>query len=120
VTLLRGHCTAGRLTLDEFSGRVGAALAARIPGEAEATLADLPSSTFWECLGAYRDELEDPGSPVASSKRVGLPAKRRVSWLASIRWRLSILTIARRGSVRGRSGLTLTSEVLMVSPSSMA
>ena len=61
VTLLGGHCAAGRLTLDEFSERVGVAFAARTRGELEATLADLPSSTFWECLGTYRDELEDPG-----------------------------------------------------------
>jgi hypothetical protein len=61
VTLLRGHCTAGRLSLDELSERVGAALAARTRGELEATLADLPGSTFWECLGIYRDELDDPG-----------------------------------------------------------
>ena len=61
VTLLRKHCTAGRLTFDEFSERVGTALAAGTRGELEAMLADLPSSTFSECLGAYRDELEDAG-----------------------------------------------------------
>ncbi len=61
VTSLRDHCTAGRLTLDEFSERVDAALGSRTRGELEATLDDLPSSTFWESLGAYRDELEDPG-----------------------------------------------------------
>lgn len=42
VSLLSEHCTAGRLTLDEFSERVGAALAARTHGELEATLTDLP------------------------------------------------------------------------------
>jgi hypothetical protein len=61
VALLQEHCADGRLALDELSERVGAALAARTRGELERTLADLPSSTFWENLGTYRDALEDPG-----------------------------------------------------------
>ena len=61
VTLLREHCTTGRLTLDEFSERVCAALAAHTWAELQAALADLPSSTLWEWLETYRDELEDPG-----------------------------------------------------------
>src|SRR5271155_3092775 len=54
VTLLREHCTAGGLTLHDFSERAGAALAARTRGGLEATLADLLNSTFWEYLGTYR------------------------------------------------------------------
>jgi hypothetical protein len=61
VRLLRQHCTAGRLTLDEFSERVGLALGASTRGPLEATLADLPRCSYWECLGTYRDELDDPG-----------------------------------------------------------
>ena len=43
VTLLREHVVVGRLTLDEFSDRVGSALAARTRGELEALVADLPA-----------------------------------------------------------------------------
>lgn len=43
VTSLRDHCAAGRLTLEEFSERVGSALAARTRGELDNVLADLPS-----------------------------------------------------------------------------
>jgi class 3 adenylate cyclase len=43
VTLLREHVVVGRLTLDEFSGRVGAALAARTRGDLGAAMADLPA-----------------------------------------------------------------------------
>jgi class 3 adenylate cyclase len=42
VTLLREHVVVGRLTLDEFSERVGLALEARTRGDLEATLANLP------------------------------------------------------------------------------
>ncbi|MGA3354314.1 MAG: DUF1707 domain-containing protein [Acidimicrobiales bacterium] len=45
VTALRDHCVAGRLTLDEFSERTGAALAARTQGELHAVFVDLPSSS---------------------------------------------------------------------------
>jgi hypothetical protein len=60
ATLLREHCTAGRLTLDEFGERLGAVLGAHTRGDLEATLADLPSSTYWQWLGNYRDALEEP------------------------------------------------------------
>ncbi|HET9733311.1 MAG TPA: DUF1707 domain-containing protein [Acidimicrobiales bacterium] len=40
--LLRSHATDGRLSLDEFSERIGAAFNARTGGELEAVLADLP------------------------------------------------------------------------------
>jgi class 3 adenylate cyclase len=44
VTLLREHVVEGRLTLDEFSERMGAALQAKTRGELEAVMADLPES----------------------------------------------------------------------------
>ena len=43
VRALRDHLVAGRLTLDEFSDRTGAALVARTKGELDALLADLPA-----------------------------------------------------------------------------
>lgn len=44
VTLLREHVVEGRLTLDEFSERMGTALEARTRGELDAVLADLPAA----------------------------------------------------------------------------
>ncbi len=44
VTILREHVVAGRLTLDEFSERMGAALQARTRGELDAVMTDLPES----------------------------------------------------------------------------
>jgi class 3 adenylate cyclase len=43
ITLLREHVVDGRLTLDEFSERVGLALQARTRGELEVVLSDLPT-----------------------------------------------------------------------------
>jgi class 3 adenylate cyclase len=45
VTLLREHVVAGRLTLDEFSERMGAALEAKTRGDLEAVMADLPDAS---------------------------------------------------------------------------
>jgi len=42
ITLLREHVVEGRLTLDEFSERMGRALEARTRGELDAVMADLP------------------------------------------------------------------------------
>ena len=42
ITLLREHVVEGRLTLDEFSERVGRALEAKTRGELEAVMVDLP------------------------------------------------------------------------------
>jgi class 3 adenylate cyclase len=42
VTLLREHVVEGRLTLDEFSERMGTALEAKTRGELDAVMADLP------------------------------------------------------------------------------
>ncbi|HEX3796441.1 MAG TPA: adenylate/guanylate cyclase domain-containing protein [Acidimicrobiales bacterium] len=43
VTLLREHVVVGRLTLDEFSERVGLALQARTQGDLESAMGDLPA-----------------------------------------------------------------------------
>jgi class 3 adenylate cyclase len=43
VTLLREHVVEGRLTLDEFSERAGAALRAKTRGELDDVMADLPA-----------------------------------------------------------------------------
>ena len=43
VLVLREHLLAGRLTLDEFSDRVGAALGARVSGELARVQEDLPA-----------------------------------------------------------------------------
>ena len=45
VTLLREHVVEGRLTLDEFSERMGTALEAKTRGELNAVMADLPSTS---------------------------------------------------------------------------
>jgi class 3 adenylate cyclase len=42
ITLLREHVVAGRLTLDEFSERMGRAFEARTRGELDAVVSDLP------------------------------------------------------------------------------
>jgi hypothetical protein len=45
IALLRDATVEGRLTLDEFAGRVGGAELARTHGELEALTADLPAET---------------------------------------------------------------------------
>lgn len=44
VDFLRHHCSDGRLTLDEFSDRVGLVFAATTAGDLEAVTADLPAA----------------------------------------------------------------------------
>src|SRR5579859_6814070 len=44
VSLLREHVGEGRLTLDEFSERMGTALEAKTRGELDAVMADLPTT----------------------------------------------------------------------------
>jgi len=76
VTLLRDHCVAGRLTLDEFSERTGFALAARTRGELDSVLADLPAVS----------------QPMAAE----MPRRRARRWIVAVmseseskgRWRL--------------------------------
>ncbi|MGA2528832.1 MAG: DUF1707 domain-containing protein [Acidimicrobiales bacterium] len=76
VTLLRDHCADGRLTLDEFSERTGAALSARTQAELDAVLVGLPA---------------------LSTPSVELPRRRPRRWIVAVmseseskgRWRLS-------------------------------
>ena len=82
VTLLREHVVEGRLTLDEFSERVGQALQARTRGDLDAVMADLPAAAR-------------PTAP-------RLPARRGRRWHIAIlsghktkgRWRISGKTTA--------------------------
>jgi class 3 adenylate cyclase len=61
VTQLREHVVEGRLTLDEFSERVGLALEARIRGDLQAVMADLPQ--------AREELLPEPGTTPPRKKR---------------------------------------------------
>jgi class 3 adenylate cyclase len=51
VTQLRDHVVEGRLTLDEFSDRVGAALGAKTRGDLVAVMADLPATVRSQVSG---------------------------------------------------------------------
>jgi hypothetical protein len=75
VIALRGHLLAGRLTLDEFSERVGAALRARLCGE----------------LARVQEDLPEVSSEVARSRRK--PARFTAALLGHV---------ARRGRLRLR------------------
>ncbi len=82
VTQLREHVVEGRLTLDEFSDRVGMALQARTRGDLAAAMADLPSPTSAE------RSLPEPTTT---------PSKKRGRWHVAVmsghstrgRWRIS-------------------------------
>ena len=80
VTQLREHVVEGRLTLDEFSERVGRALGARTRGDLDAVMADLPL----------------PAQVVEPAVDVAAPRKKR-RWHVAVmsghstkgRWRIS-------------------------------
>jgi class 3 adenylate cyclase len=63
VTQLRENVVEGRLTLDEFSERVGSALQARTRGDLAAVLADLPAPRPAD------DRLPEPGTGSAKKRR---------------------------------------------------
>ncbi len=79
VTQLREHVVEGRLTLDEFSERVGLTLAAKTRGDLDAVMADLPQAPA------------RPPEPTAT------PAKAKRRWHVAVmsghttkgRWRIS-------------------------------
>jgi class 3 adenylate cyclase len=81
VSQLREHVVAGRLTLDEFSERVGLALQARTRGDLGAVMADLPEE-------APAQNLPEP---------VTTPATKKGRWHVAVmsghstkgRWRIS-------------------------------
>jgi class 3 adenylate cyclase len=82
VTQLRENVVEGRLTLDEFSERVGTALEARTRGDLAAVMADLPAPR--------------PGDGRLPEPRTGSPKKQR-RWHVAVmsghstkgRWRIS-------------------------------
>ncbi len=82
VTQLREHVVEGRLTLDEFSDRVGMALRARTRGDLAAVMADLPSQA-----------PADPRLPEPTTA----PSKKKGRWHVAVmsghstrgRWRIS-------------------------------
>ncbi|HTU37855.1 MAG TPA: DUF1707 domain-containing protein, partial [Acidimicrobiales bacterium] len=74
VTQLRDHVVEGRLTLDEFSERVGRTLEARTQGDLVAVMRDLP--------------VPAPSAPVAA----GAPTATPVSARKKRRWHVAILS----------------------------
>ena len=82
VTQLREHVVEGRLTLDEFSERVGLALQARTRADLDAVMADLPQA------GPTDQRLPEAGAA---------PAKQKRRWHVAVmsghstkgRWRIS-------------------------------
>ena len=70
VAVLRLHCTEGRITLDEFSDRVGDVYNARTQSELDAVVADLPVP--WSA--------EAPPEPVREAKA----PRRPVQWLVAV------------------------------------
>ena len=90
VAFLRHHCADGRLTLDEFSDRVGVVYGAKTAGEIEMVTSDLPAMT---------DALRSPS--VEAAERM-TRRSRAVNWTVSIftgsrqrgRWRIDGETTA--------------------------
>src|SRR3954464_928475 len=71
VAVLRMHCTEGRITLDEFSDRVGEVYNARTQRELDAVVRDLPA----------------PGSPEAPRPAPDVkpqPSRRPMQWLVAV------------------------------------
>jgi class 3 adenylate cyclase len=87
VTQLREHVVEGRLTLDEFSERVGLALEAKTRGDLDAAMADLP-----------RARSSDQHLPEPTTS----PAQKKRRWHVAVmsghstrgRWRISGKTTA--------------------------
>src|SRR5688500_16705210 len=76
VAVLRLHCTEGRITLDEFSDRVGDVYNARTAGELDAVVADLPVPWAEDAPARARED-DDDGRFFESSRR----RARSVRWL---------------------------------------
>ena len=75
VALLRVHCTEGRITLDEFSDRVGEVYGARTQQELDATVRDLPAP--W---------APPSPTPFTGAEQRARPARQRgaVRWLVAV------------------------------------
>ena len=93
VAVLRLHCTEGRITLDEFSDRVGDVYNARTARELDAVVHDLPVpwSSDATDAGHRRDAGDEDGSADAWAAR-----RRRAR---SVRWLVAIFSSSSR---RGR------------------
>lgn len=65
VEVLRSHCTDGRLTLDEFSDRVGLAFEAKTRADLELVIADLPAATAPVARVSEGSRRKPVGSAVA-------------------------------------------------------
>ena len=65
VEVLRSHCTDGRLTLDEFSDRVGLVFEARTRADLELVTADLPAASQSEARPSADSRRKPVGSAVA-------------------------------------------------------
>jgi class 3 adenylate cyclase len=76
VDFLRQHCSEGRLTLDEFSDRVGEVFAARTKGDLEAVLIDLPGA--WVDDASRNSSVEQAPAAPAKHRR---PARR---WIVGV------------------------------------
>ena len=92
VSFLRDHCTDGRLTLDEFSDRVGVVYGARTAGEIEQVTYDLPALSNAGTLSP----------PAAQSTATPTRRSQAVKWVVSVfggnqqkgRWRIEGETTA--------------------------
>ena len=82
VLALREHVLAGRLTLEEFSERVGAALCARAAGELARVQEDLPD-VFVAAAGSHRKPVRVTGALFGHVARRGRLRLRRRAFAAS-------------------------------------
>ena len=82
VTALREHLLAGRLTLEEFSERVDAALRARVAGELARVQDDLPE-VFVQAVGARRKPPRFTAALLGHAARRGRLRLRRWAVAAS-------------------------------------
>ena len=96
VEVLKTSCSDGRLTLDEFSERVGAALQAVAVGDALPVLADLPHPFGPDLAGLIDDGSGHRPTPVPSPVPVRAGGRKVTRWTVSVmggakrrgRWRL--------------------------------
>ena len=71
VALLRLHCTEGRITLDEFSDRVGEVYEARTADDLDGVVRDLPVP--------WSSSAHPPGSPAPAPR-----TRKAVKWMVAV------------------------------------
>jgi class 3 adenylate cyclase len=91
VEVLRGHCADGRLTLDEFSDRVGLVYEARTRGDLDLVVADLPVAA----PAVRRSSTPSTRKPTASAIAIFSGHKQTGRWRPSE----SVGAVAIMGSV---------------------